>query len=138
LQGDNALELARGLQYSKSVDPSLAVYAAYAYNDLHRQDLVKEMHGYLSGDLGASLFDVAMFAQALDGKKPEQRPPLLGFAPLLSQGWAYLRARNIVLPRGLEELPSSLTGSLWTMFNDSGVKRLRGTIFQGARPWQPG
>jgi hypothetical protein len=118
------------------VDPSLAVYAAYAYHDLHRQDLVKEMNDLLAGDLGASLFDIAMFARVLDGKRIEQRPRLLGFAPLLAQGWAYLRARRIALPQGLAELPNQLTGSLWTMFNPDGVTRLRETIFQGAQAWR--
>jgi hypothetical protein len=136
LERDGALALARRLQYSKTVDPSLAVYAAYAYHDLHRQDLVKEMNDLLAGDLGASLFDIAMFARVLDGKRIEQRPRLLGFAPLLAQGWAYLRARRIALPQGLAELPNQLTGSLWTMFNPDGVTRLRETIFQGAQAWR--
>ena len=136
LDGDEALSLAQRLQSLKGSDPSLAIYAAYAYNDLHRQDLVKQMNGYMTFDLGASLFDVAMLAGTLDGKKLPQRPAVLGFAPLLSQGWAYLRARRIELPNGCDELPQMLTESLWTMFNPDGVKRLRETIFRGAQPWQ--
>lgn len=136
LEGDDALRLARRLQYSKGVDPSLAVYAAYAYNDLHRQDLVRDMNDYMTGDLGAPLFDIAMFARILDGKTLPQRPPVMGFAPLLAQGWAYLRARSIALPGGLDDLPRTLVGSVWTMFNPEGVKRLRATVFQGAQPWR--
>jgi hypothetical protein len=136
LEGEGALGLARRLQYSKTVDPSLAVYAAYANNDLHRQDLVKEMSGFMTGDLGAPLFDIAMFARLLDSKNIDQRPRLLGFAPLLAQGWAYLRARKIALPPGLDDLPKYLTESLWTMFSPEGVTRLRETIFRGAQTWR--
>jgi Caspase domain len=136
LDGGEALSLAQRLQSLKGTDPSLAVYAAYAYNDLHRQDLLQRMNGYMKDDLGASLFDVGMLAGALDAKKLSQRPPVLGFAPLLSQGWAYLRARRIALPEGCDALPRMLTQSLWTMFNPDGVSRLRETIFLGAQPWQ--
>lgn len=136
LDGDEALSLAQRLQSRKGTDPSLAIYAAYAYNDLHRSDLLEQMNGYMTGDLGASLFDVAMLAGTLDGKELPKRPPVFGFAPLLSQGWAYLRARRIALPEGCGELHQTLTESLWTMFNPDGVKRLRETIFRGAQPWQ--
>jgi hypothetical protein len=133
LERGDALSLARRLQYAKGVDPSLAVYASYAYNDLHRDDRLSEMNTYMRDDLGASLFDVAMMARAIERNNEH---PTLGFAPLLAQGWAYLDSRAIRLPLGLEALPRMLTGSVWTMFDAHGVDQLRNTIFKGAQPWQ--
>lgn len=134
LEGDNVLSLARRLQYSKGVDPSLAVYAAYAYHDLRRDDLTRQMNEYMTGDLGAPLFDVALMARAIG--RGGEASPTLGFAPLLAQGWAYLSARRIRLPQGLDDLRGTLKESVWTLFDAGGVDRLRKTIFEGAQPWQ--
>ena len=133
LKGDNAFGLARRMQNSKIVDPALAVYAAYAYNDLQEEERLKEMNDYMVKDIGASLFDVAMLARALD--KKDGAPSTMGsFAPLLAQGWAYLNARRIKLPQGLESLPGTLKDSLWTVFNPDGVKLIREYISRGGHP----
>ena len=66
LDGDEALDLARRMQYAKGVDPTLAVYAAYACLDLRRRDLIRGMSHYMQADFGAPLFDVAMLAGELD------------------------------------------------------------------------
>jgi Caspase domain len=133
LEGDNALKLARRMQMMKTKDPALAVYAAYAYNDLQKQDWLVEMNKYMVDDYGASLFDVAMLARAL-GKDGDRRLTMQSFAPLLAQGWAYLRGRGIDLPRGLETLPGMLEESLWTVFNPDGVKLLHRYIAKAGHP----
>jgi hypothetical protein len=135
LEGDDALQLARRMQRLKALDPSLAIYAAYAYHDLHQQDHIEEMDKYLrrpwdDDGFGATLFDVAMFAKG--GKRAKMPPPkemMYTFCPLLSQGWAYLGSRRISLPAGLEGLERMVEDSMWTIFNAKGVALLRRNMF---------
>lgn len=138
LQRDKAATLARRMQVMKGVDPSLAVYAAYAYDDLHETRRLAETDRYLRGDLGASLFDVAMLAGRLDRRSAAEWPPLFGPFPLLAQGWAYLRARRIELAHDGAALQPHLADSLWTVFGPGGVEHLRSHLFREAEPWQPG
>ncbi len=132
LEGEDALAVARRLQYAKGVDPALAIYAAYAYADHGRRDLVREMHGYMRGDLGAALFDVALLARERDGRRRIGREELLGFAPLLAQGWALLPASRMTLPPSLQTLERHvLPSSLWTMYDAEGVDRIRNAFAMG-------
>ena len=131
LQGEDALKLARRMQYAKSIDPALAVYAAYAYHDLHQFDRLEEMHAYMRHDLGAAFFDVALLARTLDNTTYASRKNVLSPVPLLSQGWAYLRARQIGLPRAFANLQGTLQDSVWTKFDQPGAKQLEQAFTQG-------
>ena len=128
LETSGADELARRMQYSKSLDPSLALYAAYAYDDLRRLDLIRDMIGFQLGDLRTTFFDIAMLAHRLDGQQlaatAELTPPL----PLLGQGWARIRAHQITLPGALEEVQRHLLPSLWTHLTPEGTELLENAI----------
>jgi hypothetical protein len=132
LEGDNALGVAQRVQYAKGVDPSLAVYASYAYQGLQRLDLIRQMAGYMEGDLGAPLFDVALLARRLNGKRVAPDTRVLGAMPLLSQGWALLSAFGVSLPLALADVQKTLVPSLWTMFDARGVELMRAAIASGA------
>lgn len=130
LTGDEALTLARRMQLAKGVDPSMALYAAYAYHDLQRRDLIKEIQAYMRDDLQVVLCDIAMLSGdpgALDAGAHGIVPPF----PLLSQGWTLLSASRIKLPCVLEDLEKHLLPSLWTMFDTTGVTKLRAAIESG-------
>ena len=136
LDGDEVWTLARGMQAMKGYDPTLGLYASYAYHDLHLRDDIKYLDRQMLKDLGGSLFDIAMHAGRLDHKHLQDMYHIIGFCPLLAQGWAYLRARGIRLPEGCEDLDTMLVESLWTMFTPQGVALLRSTLFRGAEPWR--
>jgi hypothetical protein len=131
LDGIDALALAKRMQSSKTIDPTFAVYAAYAYSDLRRRDLIQEMSGYMATDLHARFFDIALLAREIDGAKTGADPTVFGFAPLLAQGWALLPAYRVSLPPSLEGLQEMLAPSVWTMFNAQGVERVRNAIGKG-------
>jgi hypothetical protein len=131
LEGDDALAVARQMQLVKGIDPSLAVYAAYAYNDLNRHDLIRKMSGYMQQDLGACLFDLALLGRKLKGQTVGKELGILSFVPLLSQGWAYLGAQQVKLPDSLEELQGDLVPSVWTLFNKDGVAKIRSAMKKG-------
>jgi hypothetical protein len=130
LTGDDALKLASRMRLAKGIDPSMALYAAYAYHDLQRRDLVKEMLSYLREDLKFVFFDIAMLSGdpgALSAGARTVVPPF----PMLSQGWTLLSALRIKLPGALGDFKQHLLPSLWTMFNATGVEKLKSAIELG-------
>lgn len=130
LEGIDTKEIAARMRYGRGVDPTLAVYAAYAYNDLQLRETIREISGYLKDDLCATLFDVALLARELDGKKVGEQP-VLSCIPLLAQGWALLNSHRITLPTTLSKLQAMLVPSVWTMFNQEGIRLIRSAIDQG-------
>ncbi len=122
LNDKDALSLARKMQYAKGIDPSLALYAAYAYDNQQRRDLINEMLGYMQSDLGLSFFDIAL----LSGRPHSARslPPF----PMLSQGWALLSAYGAQLPSSLNGIDLLRVPSLWTLFSSEGVHRIEQAI----------
>lgn len=140
LEGEHALAAARDMQYSKSIDPALAVYAAYAYADRGRRDLVEHMWIRMVKDLGGALFDVALLLPRgrAEGGRPygRHRDPAettLGIGPLLAQGWALLRASRLEASPLLRELQRTLLpGSLWSAFDRRGIERIREALLSGA------
>lgn len=133
LDGADALEVARRMQFLKGVDPTLAIYAAYAYHDLQRRDLIKSMGEYMHGDLGACMFDIALLARELHGQTglPHLGKGLFSCFPLLSQGWSLLAAQQVQLPAGLEDIQGSLVPSVWTLFDAAGVAKIKSAIEKG-------
>lgn len=119
---NDGAKIAREMQMEKSIDPSLAIYAAYAYRRQGNLNRLDEMYSFLSYDLGVALFDVAMLAGKLSQKEHRLLPP----GPMLTQGWAMLDAFEYTLPQGLEELRSHIDyGSLWTIYNQEGYNLLK-------------
>jgi hypothetical protein len=90
LEQADAHEVARKMQYAKGIDPTLAVYAAYAYHDLQDIGRIREMSGYLRGDIGVTFFDLALLGRMLIDKTIRPGDGITPFVPLLSQGWALL------------------------------------------------
>ncbi|MGH8474030.1 MAG: hypothetical protein ACREVJ_16635, partial [Gammaproteobacteria bacterium] len=63
---EDPLSIARKMQVAKGIDPTLAVYAAYAYYDLQEIERIRGMAAYLRDNLfGATLFDVALLGRML-------------------------------------------------------------------------
>jgi hypothetical protein len=138
LSGEDAPALARRMQVAKGVDPTMSLYAAYAYRDLGSRARIRPMHEALQADLGFSLFDVAMLAGApiTDAELFPGRgfsPGTVPFVPLLSPGWALLSAHNVRLPAVLEGLTPHLRQSLWTSFGQAGASIIRTAMESEAR-----
>lgn len=126
LEREDAPELARRMQYAKGVDPTMAIYAAYAYHDLNRRDRLTEMQQYLRGDLNIRFFDIAMLARSLTDNTLKPADGVFPFFPLLSQGWVLLAAHRISLPADIGELDRHLVrSSLWTLFDRQGVEIMK-------------
>ncbi|MCK1406834.1 caspase family protein [Bradyrhizobium sp. 76] len=125
--------LANQIRVLKSVDPTLGLYAAYAYADANLPDQVRSVQSYMRGDLGADLFDVALLADKLTGQRIEGlRNSVVPFCPMLTQGWQLLRVREVTLAENVQRARDSLRPGLWTTFGPPGVEFI-GRAIQAAR-----
>ncbi len=113
---EQAKRLAGTIRVPKAIDPSLGIYAAYAYAEAGFTDEVQSVLGYMHEDLEVNLFDVAMLAGKLDGDVRS-----VPFCPMLTQGWGLLRVKNVTLPQALETARDHLKQSLWTTFDREGM-----------------
>jgi hypothetical protein len=128
LEGDDALALARRMQLLKGSDPTMALYAGYAYHDLGQRGRIAEMQFYMKGELHLRLFDIALLSRSLYGRTIGTLPDVFPFVPMLSQGWALLAAHKIAFPPSLAGLERHLVPSLWTLFDPQGVAMLRAAL----------
>lgn len=128
LEREDAPELARRMQYAKGIDPTMALYAAYAYHDQQKRQRIEEMQSYLRGDLNLRFFDIALLARGLADKQAGADRDVFPFFPLLSQGWALLSANRVKLPSKLTGLERHLVPSLWTQFDARGIEMIRAAM----------
>jgi hypothetical protein len=115
-----AAQLADRIRVFKSIDPSLGLYAAYAYAEAGVRDQAQSVHTIMRSDLNCDVFDVAMLAGALSGRDLADVKPV-PICPMLSQGWGWTRVRNIVLSPNLERARDYLRPALWTTFEPGGI-----------------
>lgn len=85
--------LLTAMRIRKDVDPSLALYVAYALSDRDRQEELADMRYLLKLSTGYDFFDLAMLNTRADdrmwGDRTQPDPPTPPY-PLLSQGWPLL------------------------------------------------
>lgn len=124
IEAANAEQVAQQMQYAKSIDPTLAVYAAYAYHDLQLVDRIREMSSFLMMDINVSLFDVALLGRALIDKAVDRERRVVPFVPLLSQGWALLAAHRVRLHPALDGIATTTRDSLWSLYDENGLAML--------------
>jgi hypothetical protein len=125
LEGPEAAALASRMRVAGGLDPALALYAAYAYHDLQQADLLDALARELEADLGVQLFDVAMLARRLVGEQADRAAHVVPFVPMLSQGWALLRAHRLRLHPALDGVERHVRDSLWSLYDREGLERLR-------------
>ncbi|WP_119271037.1 caspase family protein [Taklimakanibacter deserti] len=126
---EKAESFGRLIRQDKALDPTLGLYAAYAYTQAGNEDEVRNVLEFMWYDLHADLFDVRMLAF----RRPpaEKRRPVVPACPMLTQGWNLIAPRQVELPQGFAEGAGHLTGSLWTTFEPPFAGRLFATIERG-------
>ena len=123
-----------GCEPPRTVDPSLAVYAAYAYHDLGTLDGIRDMAGRLRDRPGVALFDLALLPHALRGKQVPRTidgVPLVPFVPMLARGWPLVAAHSIRLHPALSGVDAAVRRSLWSLYDRVGVGKLRRALESG-------
>jgi len=112
------------LRQEKSLDPSLGLYAVYAYRQEGKFKEIQSVYKYIKEENGNTIFfDVVMLAEKL----PEERQRIAPFCPMISLGWAYRQRFEKYLHPSITEAANFLVPSLWTTFDKKGteiIKRL--------------
>jgi len=129
VEREKASAIADEIRYMKSIDPTLGLYAAYAYSDAGLRDHIRSVRDYMRDDLNADLFDVAMLAGTLAGAR--HGLPVAPFCPMLSQGWGLLRVKGVHLPQSLTEAADHLRPALWTTFAPAGMDIIEEAFHKG-------
>jgi hypothetical protein len=120
----NAANLADLIRIEKAVDPTLGIYAAYAYAAAALPEQVRSVHESM-GFLGIKLFDVAMLADVLSDVGTTAPAP---FCPMLNQGWQFLGVKNVKLPDQLSAAQRHIIPSLWTTFDSEGMTIVKAAL----------
>jgi hypothetical protein len=122
----NAQQLANAIRVEKALDPTLGIYAAYAYAEAALPEQIRSVNEIMKNQLEIELFDVAMLADALSGSQPtEAQAP---FCPMLNQGWQFLGVKNVTLPRQLASAQNHILPSLWTTFDSEGMSIVKAAL----------
>ena len=132
LDQEGALNIARKMQYAKGIDPTLAIYAAYAYHDLQATDRIREMSRYQREDLGVTFFDLALLSRELVEKDVRRGDAkIVPFVPLFSQGWPLLMANRVRLHPALDGIQRTMRESVWSLFDSEGLDKLQHVLLSG-------
>lgn len=129
IEREGGARLADTVRMMKSVDPTLGLYAAYAYAQSGIADQVRSVREILRQDLNADLFDTAMLARGL--VTPRDRENAFPFCPMLAQGWGLLRVKDVRLPKELDAARDHMRPSLWTTFDGEGTQLVVDALKQG-------
>jgi len=135
IQGDGnerkerARQIGDTIRMGKGADATLGLYAAYAYNDADLIEQVRSVQGFMRSNLGVDLFDIAMLAGDLNGGTV--REGVVPFCPMLSQGWEFLRVKNVRMPEPLRGIRRHLVPALWTTFDPNGMEMVSDALKSG-------
>ncbi len=125
-----AVTFATSARVEKGIDPSLGLYASYAYSQADRRDAINSVLGYMRSDLEVDLYDVALLARQPTANAASVLP-VVPFCPMLTQGWNLLRSRNVILTGVLNEAQDDLEPTLWTTFRDGSAITILDAIRNG-------
>lgn len=126
------VEAARGtaayLRAFKKMDPTLGLYAAYAYAQAGDDAGVVSVYDYMHDEPEPVIFDVAMLAAQRDPKMPQvlDFPPWM---PMLTQGWLLMGAFAEAMPEPVRRARVHLMPGLWTTFAPEGMDILEQAMF---------
>lgn len=112
------------LRQEKSIDPSLGLYAAYAYRQEGKIKDIKSVYRFMAQESDNMIFDVAMLANKLSKELKRLAP----FCPMIAIGWAYRHHFDEYLNQEISEAANYLVPSLWTTFDKKGTEIIK-TMF---------
>jgi hypothetical protein len=116
-----AYRFAEIVRNGKAYDPTLGLYAAYAYAQADNSSQTRSVLKYMRDENPVDLFDVRMLAFR---RPPKTALPMVPMCPMLTQGWNLLRARQVQPNVVLTEGAPHLCNSLWTTFKPSFTRQL--------------
>jgi hypothetical protein len=120
IERDRAASFASFIRQFKALDPTLGIYAAYAYAQAGMTDEVQSVFDWMWSDQEVPVpFDVAMLANRFPASG-QLAGRIAGKTPMLTQGWALLNEEMPVAP-WLAEANRYTLPALWTTLSPQGV-----------------
>jgi hypothetical protein len=131
IESQDAVYAANYLREYKAFDPTLGIYAAYAYAQAGHLLAIQSVHNYMTG-LGTRVpFDVVMLARRLPDANLINSEGIAPFCPMLTQGWALLGPYLDRLPLEVREARQHLVPSLWLTLQPKALNLLWKLIEKG-------
>ena len=147
---DYARKAARYMRVLKALDPTLGLYATYAYAQAGEYDSVHNVLKYMTEEIDPIFFDV-MYLNAMAAQHSEERKGFIElieigripwafyknkiapFCPMLTQGWVLMNEtdKDTILPVPVRQAGRYLIPGLWTTFTPEGVKILSSAFNSG-------
>ena len=121
-----ASEMANRIRVLKGIDPTLGIYAAYAYDDAGLKEQARSVGHYLRMTLSVDLFDIS----SLTGN-PDLFAGRFPCCPMLSQGWALLRVKKTPLADYIAAARDHLRISLWLSLDSTGMSIVEDALKSG-------
>jgi hypothetical protein len=109
------------IRVGKGTDPSLGLYAAYAYAQAGLIEQVRSVGSFMRDSLQIDLFDIAMLGRQLSKPGAMDSKRVFPFCPMLAQGWNFLRVLQVDIAPGIDKARDHLRRGLWTTFDSEGV-----------------
>jgi Caspase domain len=130
----DAHDLAMRVRQAKGIDPTMGLYAAYAYAQVGKYEQVFSVYEYMEHDeLHLPLiFDVVMLASRYRADIAEASGHRIApMTPLLGAGWSLLLPGDALYLDFHGELRPHLIPALWTTFSADGTAVARVLLEQG-------
>jgi hypothetical protein len=122
IDAESASEFASRARVDKGLDPTLGIFAAYAYARAGKPSEVLSILRYMQEDPASPVpFDVALLAAARGTVLPASR--IAPFLPMLSQGWTLLSPQDSMAREIHEALRRDQVPSIWTTLTSEGAAR---------------
>jgi len=122
---DEAAHYGDFLRRYKSIDPTLGLYAAYAFAQVGMLDKIESIAEYMRQDGLPALFDVALLGRALRETEIDALTPL---APMLTQGWRLLETSDVHGAGDYRDARRQLLPSLWTTLTAKGMGLMKAKL----------
>jgi hypothetical protein len=134
VEDEKASVLADRIRQAKGIDPTMGLYAAYAYAQVREYADVYSVFTYMKNDeielpIPFDLVVLAMQHKADAHLEPDVR--IAPFAPMLSQGWALLSPESPLASPIHQRLRPHMIPSLWLTLDPEGVALARDAIRSG-------
>jgi hypothetical protein len=116
-----SMALADYVRFLKRIDPTLGVYACYAYARVGQFSAVSDIYDVMAREPEPVPFDVVMLAQFFTATEYPMAPPGM---PMMTQGWMSMGRCEQLLPVALVEARKHTLPSLWASFTADGMNIL--------------
>lgn len=117
------------VRIGKTNDPSLGIYAAYAFDEASLPEKVLSVGEFMRRDLGSNIFDVELLGGSAENGTNQQK--VVPCCPMLSVGWSYLASSKLKLPETVSRAQEFLIASPWTLLEKEGMDILERAIETG-------